>query len=82
MLNSIIAGAFNDGRFFKIYGPNGAEVAAWASPLAQQHKELVVSNQNLAQENFRHALDRLMGEFSENAALYHHGRVGTGIAAK
>lgn len=82
MLNGVIAGAFNDGRFFKIYGTNGAEVAAWASPLAQEHKELVISNQNLAQENFRQALDILMGEFSENAMLYRDGRVGTGIAAQ
>lgn len=81
MLNGVIAGAFNDGRFFKIYGSNGADVAAWASPLSEDHKQLVVSNQNSAQENFRHALDRLMGDFSESAALLCDGRQGTGMAA-
>ncbi len=80
MLTTINAGGFNEGRFFKIYGSNGADIAAWAHPLAQDHKQLVVSNQNLAHENFRNALESLMGEFSENAALYCEGRMGTGIA--
>ncbi len=79
MMNTIRAAGFKEGRFFKIYGSNGADIAAWAHPHAQDHKQLVVSNQNLAQENFRNALESLMGEFSENAALYCDGRKGTGL---
>ncbi len=80
MLTTIDAAAFNDGRFFKIYGTNGADIAAWAHPHAQDHKQLVIANQNLAQENFRNALESLMGEFSENAVQSCSGRNGTGQA--
>ena len=82
MTSTVYAGAFNDGRFFKIYGSGGADIAAFSSPLGDEPKQLVVSNQNLAQENFRQALDKLMAEFSEYAALYCDGRKGTGIAAQ
>lgn len=80
MLNTIHPAGFNEGRFFKIYGSNGADIAAWSHPLSDDHKQLVVSNQNSAQENFRNALESLMGEFSENAALYCDGHKGTGLA--
>ncbi len=82
MTSTVYAGVFNDGRFFKIYGNGGADVAAFSSPLREEPKQLVVSNQNLAQENFRQALDNLMAEFSEYAAIYCDGRKGTGIAAQ
>lgn len=82
MPTTIHAGAFNDSRFFKIYGANGADIVAWAHPHAQDHKQLVVANQNLPQENFRNALETLMGEFSENAMLFCDGPQGTGIAAQ
>ncbi len=78
MLSTIYADGFNAGRFFKIYGSNGADIAAWAHPQAQDHKQLLIANQNLAQENFRNALESLMDEFSENAAMFRDGYKGTG----
>ncbi len=82
MLTTIHPAGFTDGRFFKIYGANGVSIAAWARPRAHDHKQLVVANQNLPQENFRSALESLMGEFSETAAQFCDGRQGTGIAAQ
>ncbi|MCC7037072.1 MAG: hypothetical protein IT560_07160 [Alphaproteobacteria bacterium] len=82
MLTTIHAAAFNGSRFFKIYGANGADIVAWSHPRVQDHKQLVVANQNLPQENFRSALESLMGEFSQTAMLFCDEPQGTGIAAQ
>lgn len=81
MMTTIHAGAFSDIRFFRIYGARGAGIAAWSHPRAQDHKQLVVANQNQPQENFRGALESLIGEFSETAMLFCDGCQGTGSAA-
>lgn len=57
MIDRILAGAFNEGRFFKIYGAKNGDLAAWASPLGAPSKYLQIANQNLEAENFVRALE-------------------------
>ncbi|HYD17476.1 MAG TPA: hypothetical protein VEF76_03230 [Patescibacteria group bacterium] len=71
MLDGIIAGAFNDGRFFKVYGTQ-VDMAAWASPLDAKPKQLRVSNQNLEAENFVRALE---ADFREQLRAHFSGKL-------